>query len=187
MEFPRPEWLGGVKPSEDGEEALKRQLKELEEKHRMLDLEKGLDEWHIEVLEQEHGIDHLTGVATRKAFEAALAQAYDVMGRNEDESRRGARVVTEASVIFIDLDNFKQVNDTLGHQQGDATLKKAASLLRGALREEDMLARYGGDEFVALLVNADEDNAAMVGILAYYMSQQTSPIFEPNPLLNRRK
>ena len=148
------------------EQTMEEELEDLREKHRMLDLEKGLDEWHIEHLqekEQAHGIDHLTGVDTRKAFEAKLKHALDLIEHGQkEEHRHGPKSVTDASLIFIDLDQFKEVNDSLGHSRGDSVLQRAASLLRGALREEEALGRWGGDEFVVLLLNADERNALAV-------------------------
>jgi len=155
MEFPGGGWSH---EKSSRERALEEELSELEEKHRMLDLEKGLDEWHIETL----GIDHLTGASTRKAFEARLDQAFESMGRKGGKERRGAREVKEVSLIFVDLDNFKTVNDTIGHTPGDRVLQKAASLLRASLREDDVLGRYGGDEFVVLLVNAGSGEAIAV-------------------------
>lgn len=129
---------------------------------RVQALESDMKDLHIEHMEEEHGIDHLTGVHTRKSFEAKLAQAFESIGRQGEELRHGAKAITEASVIFIDLDNFKTVNDTLGHAQGDEVLKRAAELLRRALREDDVLGRFGGDEFVALLLNSNEESAIVI-------------------------
>ena len=105
---------------------------------------------------EEHGIDHLTKTYTRAAFEAKLAHAF------EPHRRKGEKRAVEASLIFIDLDKFKEVNDTLGHLAGDQTLKRAATLLHGALREDDVLGRYGGDEFVVLLLDENQENARRV-------------------------
>ena len=97
--------------------------------------------------EQRANHDALTGLANRARFEqklndaAALCQAQD---------RR-------TSVLFIDLDGFKGVNDTLGHQAGDDVLKAVASRIKRVLRGEDLVARLGGDEFAVLLGDvADE-------------------------------
>jgi len=165
------------------ERALEAELAEEQERYRQLDLDKGLDEWHVAIQEEdkrkraeeqeeerkkwekereEHGIDPLTGATSRPAFEAKLGQAYEAMGRQGEEERRGGKEIREAAVIFVDLDNFKSVNDTIGHAEGDRVLQKAASLLRGALREEDVLGRYGGDEFVVLLLNTAEDDSVVV-------------------------
>ena len=60
------------------------------------------------------------------------------------------------------MDYLKKINDTYGHQVGDELLKKAANVVRGELRTSDVLARYGGDEFVILLSNSSEQDASMV-------------------------
>ncbi|MEO8445697.1 MAG: GGDEF domain-containing protein, partial [Gammaproteobacteria bacterium] len=67
------------------------------------------------------------------------------------------------SVVFVDLDKFKQINDTYGHQAGDTVLQMVAKLLGKSLRDSDIVARYGGDEFVLLLPGVDVDKAISVG------------------------
>lgn len=85
--------------------------------------------------------DALTGLPNRKNFLDRLAQ----------DIARAAREKTELAVMFMDLDKFKQVNDTLGHDIGDLLLKEASARIRGALREGDTVARMGGDEFTLAL------------------------------------
>jgi GGDEF domain-containing protein len=87
--------------------------------------------------------DALTGLPNRRLFFDRLAQAVA-------QSRRSGR---HGAVIYLDLDNFKPVNDRHGHRAGDLLLQEAARRLAHCLREEDTVARLGGDEFVALLVN----------------------------------
>lgn len=71
--------------------------------------------------------------------------------RLEDEFKRAERYGSDLSLILLDLDHFKQVNDTLGHQKGDAVLRELATVLHRTIRETDVLARYGGEEFAVLL------------------------------------
>jgi diguanylate cyclase (GGDEF)-like protein/PAS domain S-box-containing protein len=84
--------------------------------------------------------DPLTGLANRSLVLARLAAALGTTGRR-----------TVAAVLFIDLDGFKKINDTLGHAVGDTVLQIAAQRLQRGLREEDTLGRIGGDEFLVLL------------------------------------
>jgi diguanylate cyclase (GGDEF)-like protein len=87
--------------------------------------------------------DDLTGVANRVAFVDALAKV--VGGARQGDAGVG--------IVFLDLDRFKIVNDSLGHQAGDELLAEAAQRIRAVLREDDVLARLGGDEFTVLLRN----------------------------------
>lgn len=96
--------------------------------------------------------DPLTGLYNRHRFQAE----FDRVLR---ESRRHKR---SGALLFIDLDHFKFINDTLGHDVGDMLLKTAAVEIRRLLRESDVVARFGGDEFVALLSEVDQADA--VGI-----------------------
>jgi diguanylate cyclase (GGDEF)-like protein/PAS domain S-box-containing protein len=102
----------------------------------------------------EYLVDHdfLTGLFNRRHFEQALAQ----------EAERIARYGGPAAVLLIDLDNFKDVNDSFGHKAGDDLLKGVAGLLRQRTRETDILARIGGDEFAVLLPQTEADRAEAV-------------------------
>ena len=85
--------------------------------------------------------DALTGLPNRAMFMETLDRAVA-------KSRRRS---TRFSVVFIDLDHFKEINDTLGHQAGDTLLKTVAERLTGAVRAADTVARLAGDEFVVLI------------------------------------
>jgi diguanylate cyclase (GGDEF)-like protein len=85
--------------------------------------------------------DRLTGLLNRGATETALQQLL------EDAATGGFRV----HVLYLDLDGFKAVNDRLGHAAGDRVLQESANRLRSVLRDEDLLGRFGGDEFVVVL------------------------------------
>jgi diguanylate cyclase (GGDEF)-like protein len=89
--------------------------------------------------------DSLTGLPNRSAAEAL------VIGALEDADRDGTRI----AVLFVDLDRFKECNDTLGHRAGDHVLRAAAARMCGVVRPADTVCRLGGDEFVILLAPAD--------------------------------
>ena len=96
--------------------------------------------------------DPLTGLLNRRKFEAEL-------DRHVEHIRRYG---PEGAVLVLDLDHFKTINDTLGHNAGDQLIVSIASVLRQRLRASDILARLGGDEFAVLLPKADRDEAAEV-------------------------
>ncbi|WP_019142282.1 sensor domain-containing phosphodiesterase [Noviherbaspirillum massiliense] len=101
-----------------------------------------------EQLEYQANYDGLTGLANRNLLHDRIHQAI------ASAQRHG----TEVAIIFIDLDNFKYVNDSLGHNMGDLLLKQVAARLQKCVREGDTIARHGGDEFVLVLaghLNAD--------------------------------
>ncbi|MGB9110568.1 MAG: PAS domain S-box protein, partial [Telluria sp.] len=94
--------------------------------------------------------DPLTGLPNRLLFHDRLQHAM----------ARAARAGTQLAVIFVDLDRFKNVNDTLGHHIGDELLKQVAQTLSGCLRDGDTLARLGGDEFIVLIEDVDGERGA---------------------------
>jgi two-component system cell cycle response regulator len=96
--------------------------------------------------------DGLTGLYNRRFFEEVLRL----------ETERATRDNGRLALVVADLDHFKQVNDTHGHQSGDSVLVEVAARLRRALRGSDVLARYGGEEFVMILPGADSETAVEV-------------------------
>jgi diguanylate cyclase (GGDEF)-like protein len=84
--------------------------------------------------------DQLTGLLNRRSLE-------DILSRTIAKAKRGA----VSSLLYMDIDNFKDVNDTVGHSAGDEVLITLAGLLKAALRTEDTVFRWGGDEFAVLL------------------------------------
>lgn len=106
----------------------------------------------IDRLERLADSDSLTGIANRRAFTREL----------EREFGRARRYGYRLAVVFVDLDNFKVINDTYGHAAGDVALQTLASVLAGAVRGSDLAARIGGDEFALLLVQTDEEMARRV-------------------------
>lgn len=106
-------------------------------------------ERHERKLVRDATVDSLTNVLNRAGFS-------DLAGRQAQRSRRDRR---PAAVLVMDLDHFKRVNDSHGHEAGDAVLRAFAQAARAALRPTDLLARPGGEEFWALLPQADLDEA----------------------------
>jgi diguanylate cyclase (GGDEF)-like protein len=96
--------------------------------------------------------DSLTGLANRRLFDESLQR----------EVARTLRLGTPLSLLVLDVDHFKQVNDTYGHQTGDAVLCEVAEALVANTKNFDVAARYGGDEFVVLLPGCSRDDAARV-------------------------
>ena len=96
--------------------------------------------------------DAMTGCYNRRAFEAVFAQHF----------AESARTTGDLTCVMVDLDKFKQVNDTLGHAVGDELIKAAARAILGNLRRMDVACRYGGDEFVLLLPGAGAGDAMLV-------------------------
>lgn len=82
--------------------------------------------------------------------------------RTRQESARAARTHSPLSVLMVDLDDFKQVNDRYGHQAGDRVLRAIAGCLLASVRASDVVARYGGDEFVVLMPDTDEEQSRQV-------------------------
>jgi diguanylate cyclase (GGDEF)-like protein len=94
--------------------------------------------------------DPLTGLANRAAFREAYLRNVSLAARRREP----------VSAAILDLDRFKHVNDTFGHAMGDEVLRQTAEILTGSLRKSDLLARWGGEEFVALFPNTAADGAA---------------------------
>jgi diguanylate cyclase (GGDEF)-like protein len=112
--------------------------------------------------------DGLTGLYNYRHF-------WELLGHEVEQSRR---YETPLSLLFLDLDSFKVINDTLGHSQGDAVLKTLAEYLQGALRQADVICRYGGEEFVVLLPKTPLEQAIL---LAERLRQKISEIGIPLP------
>ncbi len=119
---------------------------------RVIQLQEGLMEAQA-ALERLAAHDDLTGLWNRRM----------ILDRLEKEVHRASRTSTHVGVAMIDLDHFKEINDTHGHAAGDVVLRQAADRMRTMLRDYDYLGRYGGEEF--LMVVSNSEAAALAGVI----------------------
>ncbi len=113
------------------------------------------------------GTDPLTAIPNRRAF-------YDLAEMELNKARRYQKPI---SLLYVDIDNFKQINDRLGHCIGDALLFSAAKMMKSNLRAIDIMGRFGGDEFVVLLA---ETGAASVALVARKLKDKLSKLMQNN-------
>lgn len=106
-------------------------------------------EARLAVAEREASTDSLTGLGNRRRFDRALADAVE----------RSRRTGEPVSLLLADVDHFKRINDTHGHELGDEVLRAVAGAIARAARRSDAVARYGGEEFAVLLCGASRDVA----------------------------
>lgn len=113
----------------------------------------GMTQLHYMItLVNQAAMDMLTGAFTRRSGEETLDLQF----------RISARTGTPLSVLFIDIDNFKSINDGFGHEAGDETLRKTAIGLQACLRQSDILIRWGGEEFLVILPSTAAEGAARI-------------------------
>jgi diguanylate cyclase (GGDEF)-like protein len=129
----------------------KRAEERLRERNEYLELWAAQRKELEERLEYRATHDHLTDLHNQASFYEHLSRALP----------RARRRRSEVAVMFMDLDDFKVVNDSLGHQEGNGVLREVAERLRGSLRETDVAARFGGDEFIVLLEDVTEASEAL--------------------------
>jgi diguanylate cyclase (GGDEF)-like protein len=96
--------------------------------------------------------DHLTGITNRRAF-------FDLANLELSKARR---YQTPISILYLDIDNFKHINDQFGHHIGDRLLRSVAKTIKNNIRAIDVIARFGGDEFGILLAETGSESAALV-------------------------
>jgi diguanylate cyclase (GGDEF)-like protein/PAS domain S-box-containing protein len=116
--------------------------------------------------------DPLTDLPNRSTFFRALTRHLAVHGEHTDHG----------SLLLIDLDQFKRINDTFGHRTGDDCLRHVARVLKERIRDDDLLARFGGDEFVVLLPTATVQSATNVGAALVSLLRQRPLFVEGGPI-----
>ena len=146
---------------------LDESYQELERRHRDLNRAN-------EVLEQLSATDGLTGLFNHRHFRNQLAR----------EAQRVARTGAALCLLLVDVDDFKLLNDRLGHSTGDRVLQEIARAMAGQIRQTDYLARYGGEEFVLLLPGADLEEAQRTAerLRLVVSEQRFLPDGVPSPL-----
>jgi two-component system cell cycle response regulator len=126
-------------------EELKKRVEELES--------------HVRVLEKDLIHDALTGLKTRAFFEEEVNLYLDSIRNIHGSKRKEWFGFKNMSFLFLDIDHFKTVNDTYGHDIGDVVLKRVAEAVNRSLRGGDTAARWGGEEMVVALLGANEEDA----------------------------
>lgn len=119
---------------------------------------------HLSVLEQESITDGLTGLKNRRYFDQRIAE----------EVALSKRYKLPLSLILIDVDHFKKINDMYGHTVGDSVLKRLAALVSELVRDSDVVARYGGEEIVIITPNTTKQAAALLAERLRSVIEQTT-------------
>lgn len=138
-----------IPPHEDDPHVLYAELSKLS--GQMLTIQRELEKKNAE-LERLAYYDTLTGLLNRRAILEKLDEWLQQVRRYRDR----------LSVVMVDLDHFKHVNDTLGHRTGDRVLADVAGLMRRSVRQADFCGRYGGEEFLVILPQTDVAGAAVM-------------------------
>lgn len=137
-----------------------------EEEHELtLERSKYLLE-HIKKQDKQIVTDELTGLANRRGFVNELGKALESIQQSfnprSERRAKGQPALEEFSLLYIDLDNFKRVNDALGHAAGDDALRRVAEILKSSVRKGSVEARFHGDEFAVFLPRTGEEEAETV-------------------------
>ncbi|MBC7660927.1 MAG: GGDEF domain-containing protein [Chitinophagaceae bacterium] len=130
-------WIDGEHPTESTDVAIDFLVRQLQTTYR----------WFSRMSETQTllHLDDLTGLYNHRYLDLTL----------DRETKRSLRYGSSFSLLFIDLDNFKPVNDTYGHLAGSQVLREVAAIIRATVRDVDLVFRFGGDEFVVILIEAD--------------------------------
>ncbi len=146
--------------------------KELNHQLQKLAKEYHLTKLKLAKLKSESSTDPLTGLNNRRLFDKRLSAEF----------KRFKSKGQKFTVMMLDIDYFKKINDTHGHQAGDATLKKMAALFSVNLRKDDLLARYGGEEFAVILSSAEPQSLLEKAKRINLAVQKLEVVFQKNHL-----
>jgi diguanylate cyclase (GGDEF)-like protein len=130
-----------------------------------LSLEKKVEERTEELTQANLRLSALNKELLEISIADGLTQVYNrryLMERLRQEVKRASRYGPAVSLLMIDIDHFKKVNDTFGHQAGDAVLAGVAGLIKWKLRETDLIARYGGEEFCVIATGTEQAGAVLL-------------------------
>ena len=133
---------------------VKKKEKKQELLQRITDLEN-----HVRDLEHNLIHDSLTTLKNRAFFEEESSVYLKAISNIKTNKRREWFGFKNLSILFFDLDNFKKVNDTYGHATGDTVLREVSQVIAESMREGDIVARWGGEEILAMLLGANESDA----------------------------
>lgn len=128
-------------------------------------LEENVGEFRVEHEKLQY--DYVTGLYKREYFEEEMEKVISSLKNPESEKLKELKERKEGysnfSLLFCDLDKFKEINDTHGHNEGDAVLKKVSEIIKSKVRAFDIVCRWGGDEIAVGLFGANEEEAAKTG------------------------
>ncbi|MDR1930777.1 MAG: diguanylate cyclase [Treponema sp.] len=140
------------------------------------------------IIRSDSKIDSLTGLGNRASFNEFIAMLSDTGGRflvrrraDKKTPKRFKQVRESYAIVMIDMDHFKEINDTLGHLEGDNALRDMAAIIRGCTRSSDFAARYGGDEFI-LATRAEYDVEKLMARIQEAVNAQNSRKTRPYTL-----
>jgi len=155
--------------------SLDKALKESDEKDHIQMLSTDVGRRVLGRREEEARTDPLTGIPNRRRF-------FEFV---EEATKRLQRRDKPVSLLYIDIDNFKTINDTRGHDCGDVVLREISKTLRETVREADEIGRWGGEEFLVLAEDADERDATVLAdklLKTVRTLKILSPVGEPIPI-----
>lgn len=147
--------ISGIREIDELNKGISLMTKEIKEREISLleaQIEHQKAEKTIEVYYKDAITDNLTQLYNRRKIDDVL----------DSEVKRGKRYKKTFSVILLDIDYFKEINDKYGHQTGDEVLKGVAEVLKATVRESDLVSRWGGDEFLIITIEADISKAVTI-------------------------